>query len=507
MKFLKYCLVFFASFLLLNACQNELTFDPVSLAQGSLKKDSTGDCSPSAVAGSYVKDSALNSANYIDVDVLISTAGTYDVRSDTINGYYFHGAGTFNSTGLTTLRLFGFGQPLAAQTDIFQIRFDTSVCEISVLVTSVATQASFTLGSSAGICTGAILAGVYMSGTAMTSSNTATLNVTVTTGGPYSITTLTVNGVYFSAAGTLSTSNTTIVLTAHGTPPASSTNVISDYIVTAGTGSCSFSVDYAAVVTGPASFTFDCASMNGVIYGLTRVGTPVDPLVNADTVTVNVITPGTYSITSVVSLGGPDGIDFSTSGTFTTPGTQTIILAAHGTPTRAGFVFYNISSLQATNPTPCSTAAYYDFLLCTIGTSFNRNFTFSSATSFDNTSLPGFDLIHMKGFASASSSESLELIIGLPTGGSFNNTSSTDVVYTANDLPSKYVKAIYKDAGSPQVSYTAESNAIPQTGPFTINISFCTSGRIEGTFSGVVKDNNGAGPGTKTISGSFGLVR
>lgn len=508
MKVLNACLSFLIAVMLFSGCQNELSFDPVNPALGSLKKDSiTGDCYPSLVAGNYFKDTTLTSTNYIEVQVNVAVAGTYDIRTDTLNGYHFHGSGTFINTGLNTAHLSGNGMPLAVGTDIFQVRFDTSVCEIAVtVVAGTAPLTAFTFGSTGSACTGAVLAGTYTSGVAMTASNTVTLNVNVTNGGPYSITTPTVNGVFFSGSGTLSTSTTSIVLTAQGTPAISSTSVNADYTVTATSGSCSFPVIFAPV-PGPASFTFDCGSMNGVIYGLTRIGTPLNPTINADTVTVNVITTGTYTISSVVSMGSPDGVSFSTSGIFTTTGTQDIILSANGTPNRAGFVFYNITSPQATNTTPCSTGAYYDFLISTIGTAFNRNFTFSSATTFDNTTLAGYDLVRMKGFASAVSTESLELIIGLPTGGSFNNTSSTDVVYTANDLPLKYVKAIYKDAANPQVSYIAESGATPQTNPFTINISFCTGGRIEGTFSGVVKDNNGTGPGTKTISGYFGLVR
>ena len=232
-----------------------------------------------------------------------------------------------------------------------------------------------------------------------------------------------------------------------------------------------------------------------------------NPSVNIATCSVNVISTGTYSITTTYGLGGADGVNLNATGTFTTTGIQTLTLRPVGTPTRGGFVFYNISSPQSTNPTPCSTAAYYDNLICTIGSTFNRNFSFSSLTTNDNISQTGYDLVRMKGFSSTSTNENLELIIGLPTGGSFDNTSTIDDIYTANDFPAKYVKAIYSDTGSPQVVYSAETNGIIQPTPFTITVTFCTSGRIEGNFSGVVKDNNGAGPDTKTISGSFGLVR
>jgi hypothetical protein len=110
----------------------------------------------------------------------------------------------------------------------------------------------------------------------------------------------------------------------------------------------------------------------------------------------------------------------------------------------------------------------------------------------------------MKGHSSPTATESLELTIGLPTGTSFNTVGSTDVIYGINNFPSKYVKAVYTDASAAGVVYTAETNGTTQTNPFTITIDFCTGGRIEGFYSGVVKDGNGT---PKTISGRFGLVR
>ena len=495
--------------LLSGGCQNELSFPPAVPAQGSLH-DPNGDCYPIVVSGIYKQDTALNTTNFVDINLSVTAPGTYNIISDNVNGYSFQGSGTIASAGVNTIRLAGSGQPVAEGTDTFHISFGGAICEVTVqVISNTTTPAVFTLGSSGATCTGAVLAGTYASGGTVTSANTATLNITVTSGGPYDITTPTVNGVYFSGSGVLSASATSVVLTAHGVSGASTTDVVSDYSVSAGGSACTFSVTYVGVPAGPASFTFDCATMDPVITSpnTLRIGIPLDPAVDIVTVTVNVITAGSYSITSVTSQGGPDGIDFNTSGVFATTGNQVITLRGQGTPTRAGIVFYNVSSPQATNPTPCSTGAYYDFLLCTIGSSFNTNFTFLSQAINDNASVAGYDLVRMKGFTSETSNESLELIIGLPTGGSFDNTSSIDDVYTVNDAPAKYVKAIYSDGNTPQVVYSAETNGTTQTNPFTITITFCTGGRIEGNFSGVVKDNNGAGPGTKAISGTFGLVR
>lgn len=508
MKTFFYCLVFFTACLCFNSCQQELSNENSSSAQGTLR-DLNGNCNPSLVQGVYIEDTALTINNFIDASVNFSAPGAYLLQTDTINGYYFRGTGSVSAVGLQTIRLKGFGLPINTGTDLFHMRFDTSVCEVSVEVLSGTTpQAVFTLGSTADTCTGVVLAGTYISHTAMTATNTATLNVTVSSSGPYNITTPTVNGVYFSGAGVLSTSTTSIVLTAHGTPDSLTNNFTAEYEVTASASStCSFSVTYTGLPAGPASFTFDCSTFDPFVPGSLRLGQTIDPAVNFITVDVNVLSVGTYSISSVVTLGGADGVNFNNTGIFTTTGIQTLTIVPHGTPQRAGFVFYNVSSPQSTNVNPCSTSAYYDFLRCNIASSFTRNFTFESQTNNDNTSVGGYDLIHMKGLPANGSTESLELTIGLPTGGSFDNTSTNDIIYTVNDFPSKYVKAVYKDASNPQVVYSAETNGTTQTDPFTITITFCTSGRIEGNFSGTVKDNNGAGPGTKTISGNFGLRR
>ena len=148
MKVLNACLSFLIAVMLFSGCQNELSFDPVNPALGSLKKDSiTGDCSPSLVAGNYFKDTTLTSTNYIEVQVNVAVAGTYDIKTDTLNGYHFHGSGTFINAGLNTAHLSGNGMPLAVGTDIFQVRFDTSVCEIAVtVVAGTAPLTAFTFG-------------------------------------------------------------------------------------------------------------------------------------------------------------------------------------------------------------------------------------------------------------------------------------------------------------------------------------------------------------------------
>lgn len=510
MKTIRIIPIFFAFIISLAACQNELDFPPTSPAEGSLS-DSTGNCYNSVVAGLYQADTTLQASNYIDAGAYFTSSGTYEVKTDTINGYYFIATGDVPTSGFYTVRLKGFGQPLVAGTDTFHMRLNNSMCEVAVeVISSTTPPADIVLGGSGGTCTGATLAGTYTSGVAMTAGNTVTLNVTVNTPGPYNITSTSDNGVSFSGAGIAAASATTIVLTATGTPATSTSDITGNYTVTLGTNSCTFNVVYAGVPAGPASFTFDCGTMDGLfpVNGdLLHVGQVLNPLVDTITVQVNVITAGSYTITTAYGLGGPDGVNFNTSGVFTSTGIQTLKLGANGTAGRGGFVFYNLSSPEATNPTPCSTGCYYEFLYCSVDGSFNNNFAFLSNTVNDNTSLAGYDLVRWQGFSAASGGENVELTIGLPTGGDFNNTTTIDEIYTSNDFPAKYVKAVYTDNSSPGVEYSAETDGTIQPEPFTITITFCTAGRIEGNYIGVVKDNGGAGPGVKTISGSFGLKR
>jgi hypothetical protein len=122
------------------------------------------------------------------------------------------------------------------------------------------TTATFTLGSTGGDCTGAVLAGTYNAGTALTSANTATINVNVTVVGSYSISTNTVNGISFSDTGSfVSTGSQTVILAGKGTPTAATTN---NFTVTAGSNSCEFSVPVTATIP-PAGDYITC-DINGV---------------------------------------------------------------------------------------------------------------------------------------------------------------------------------------------------------------------------------------------------
>ena len=229
------------------ACQKETSFEQgnSNVSVGSLSVDANGNCLGAVVSGTYMKDTAIKASNYVDVSVQVDTVGTYTISSDTVNGYYFKATGTFGATGTATVRLIGGGMPLAIGTNIFRVTYNGTVCDFTVVVTAppppTGGSAAFTFN-----CTGATPTGTYVGGTALTATNSITLNVNVSTVGTWSVTTApAVNGITFIGTGTFAaTGAQTITLLGSGTPTAAGTNTFN---VTGGTSACSFQVITTAV--------------------------------------------------------------------------------------------------------------------------------------------------------------------------------------------------------------------------------------------------------------------
>jgi hypothetical protein len=326
MKFLKFLSIFLAAAFIFTACEKEYSYED-GTAKGSLKKDdATQDCLPIAVNGAYVKDTVLKAAtNFVDIQANITETGAYDIRTDTVNGYYFRGVGSTGTTGLNNIRLIGYGKPIASSVDEFTVAFDTSHCTFSVQVTATpVTTGAFILGTATDHCTGIAVQGTYTVSTAMTAANKITVPITITNTGGFTLTATpatTSNNVTFSVTGTfLSNGTATVDLAASGTPAAAGPFT---YNISDGTNTCSFTVNY--VGAGPAATiaAIDCstATFTGVYQaGASAAG-------NTATISVTPATTGSYTITTTAV----NGVTFSGSGTFTTTAAQPVILTASGT--------------------------------------------------------------------------------------------------------------------------------------------------------------------------------
>lgn len=92
-------------------------------------------CNGTSVSGAYVVGTALTSSNRVDVEVNITSAGSYTITSTTVNGMTFSKTGVFTGTGTQMVTLTGSGTPTGAPgTSMFTV--GVAACPFSVTVTA-----------------------------------------------------------------------------------------------------------------------------------------------------------------------------------------------------------------------------------------------------------------------------------------------------------------------------------------------------------------------------------
>jgi hypothetical protein len=107
------------------------------LYPASLSIGTGGSCSNTTVNGTYIEGCALTGSHNVVIDATVSSAGSWSIHTDTINGYSFSGSGIVISTGTVQLTLYGNGTTLSSQTDSFTATIDlggNSSCTFSVTV-------------------------------------------------------------------------------------------------------------------------------------------------------------------------------------------------------------------------------------------------------------------------------------------------------------------------------------------------------------------------------------
>lgn len=248
-----------------TSCSREESFEVGVPARGSLQSAATGECLTKVVAGSFIAGNAATDSNYLEVDVNVTTAGAYTIKTDTINGYSFSATGNFAATGINRVRMPARGTPIVAGDDPFTVLFDTSFCFVPVTVLPAGSNsgpATFTLQSAGDSCMGAAVAGSYAQGAALGSANTVAIKVNVTVPGTFNVTTNAVNGYLFAGTGALAaTGEQVIILTASGTPLAEGANVFT--VTLSGGSSCTFPVQ---VVKGAVAATGDLFPLSADSY-------------------------------------------------------------------------------------------------------------------------------------------------------------------------------------------------------------------------------------------------
>lgn len=342
MRVIKFFLVVITAFFFLASCQKEMSFEQ-NLSVGTLKDDGTGSCLPFTVNGIFKEDSLVNATNYIEIQVNITETGSYIIKSDTINGYSFYGAGTLDAPGLNTVRLYANGRPVDPGINTFTITYDSSTCMIDVLVITVGPPAVYTLGGAGSTCTGVSTSGIYIVSVPMIFGNSVTLDVNVTTIGSYTLTTPVVNGISFSGSGDFTAIGAqTVTLSATGTPTAAGSV---NFALTGNSSSCNFPV---TITAAPSLAVYTLGGAGSACTGFVIAGTYTSgtglSASNTVTIDVNVTTIGAYMISTTAA----NGVTFSKIGTFTVIGSQTVTLTGSGTPTTAGVTNHTVNGAVGT---------------------------------------------------------------------------------------------------------------------------------------------------------------
>jgi hypothetical protein len=467
-------LVLISSLVLMNACQREHSLENgMGPSQGTLQDDGTGDCFPKTVSGAYVAGTALvASNNYIDVTVDVTTAGNYTIYTDTVNGIHFRASGVFTTTGLNTVRLKGVGTPAAVGITNFVVNYGVSNCTVSVTV--VGALAVFTLDGSPNSCTNANIAGTYTVGVDLNSSNTVTLHVTVTVAGAYTIFTTQSNNMVFSGSGVLAVGPQTIVLTGTGKPTtAGSTNIP----VSVGTTNCGFTITVVPAAAS-ATYTFNCTSptVNGTYTQNTALTAS-----NTIVMTVDVVSPGTYSISGTIN-----GMTFSSAAgaSFAAAGAgQQVTLTGTGTPTTSGAnvvpVTGGTASCNVTVTVNPAAGAGAFTVNCATPATIAGTYTQGVALTAANTVTISVNVTTIGSYSMTTTAVNGMTFSSAP-GATFSATGNQTIVLTGSGTPTASGPF---NISIPTATCNFTVNVTPAGGPGAFTVNCATPATIAGTYT------------------------
>jgi Tol biopolymer transport system component len=215
-----------------------------------------------------------------------------------------------------------------------------------------------------GNCLPVNINGNFNAGVPLTRTNYIDVSVDVTMAGSYSITTDTLNGIYFNAAHAFpATGMQTVRLAGHGTPDTS--GVFFFTVHYNNNASCTLPVKVSVIATDPAILTIDCTAGSYTsprALGVYVAGYPLD---DSDklVIFVQAASVGNYTL----STPTVNGFGFSTTGTFTHTGGQYVTLNGHGTPVNTGITTLSVSGVTVAgcdfsvtvNPRDLSTSKMY----------------------------------------------------------------------------------------------------------------------------------------------------
>lgn len=107
-------------------------------------RDGNNNCYNIAVEGSYIAGVALTQQNRLVLNVNVVATGNYSLVTETVNGYKFSAAGSFNATGEQQVILQGSGIPVNVMQNNIFIVTPSSVCSVIITVLNTGAPNSYT---------------------------------------------------------------------------------------------------------------------------------------------------------------------------------------------------------------------------------------------------------------------------------------------------------------------------------------------------------------------------
>ncbi|OSZ79958.1 hypothetical protein CAP36_01450 [Chitinophagaceae bacterium IBVUCB2] len=444
------------------------------------------NCASAVISGTYIKDAAVTSSNYVDVTVNVTTIGTYTITA-TGGGLTFARTAAFTTTGNQTVRLNASGTPPTAGANTITFAAPFAACSFTVNVVAPVTG---TLGGAPGACTPVTPNGTYTQGVTLTAANTIQIQITTSAVGAYNISTNSVAGISFSGSGTTTGALQTITLAGTGTPNASGPQV---FTVTYGTSTCTFTINIGAAA-GPAVFTINCPGV--VVNGTYQVGVNLTAA-NTIVIPINLTTPGSYSVTTSIN-----GMSFSFSGNLPA-GTTSVTLVGNtaNAPTGpAGTYNLSIGSPACLIPITVTAAPTIDWKFTITGGATYQGRKLSA--DYDVSTAAPATIMEFEG--DNATGDYFYLGLGDITGGILAGE-----IYKANatQIPPENAADFYFENLTGTVTF--EATPIPTNNGTNLKVTITSHDLVGkviiGTFDGTVKDQTGAvktiavGAGTFTI--------
>ena len=117
------------------SCSFTVTVNPAGggAAVGTLAGAPTA-CAPITVNGFYVESTAVGGSNTVGVTVNVTTAGSYNITTNTVTGLSFSASGSLSVGNNQVINLTASGTPTTAGNQTFTVTFGSSSCTFTVQV-------------------------------------------------------------------------------------------------------------------------------------------------------------------------------------------------------------------------------------------------------------------------------------------------------------------------------------------------------------------------------------